>query len=93
MRGARDIAIDLSGQLALKAAQPRYEAFLELAPAQIAGAAKRARPDTLAATLSLWEEARSLANEALSKYLDPRVVTFEMARLVGRIPSSEQQAA
>ena len=91
---ARDIALDLAQQLALKAAQGRYEAFLELAPAYIAEAAKQTPAAALAGSLALWEEARNLAGEALSKYLDPRVVTFDMARLVGRLnPSAQQRAA
>ncbi|MGB3723699.1 MAG: DNA polymerase III subunit delta' [Pacificimonas sp.] len=90
---ARDIALALGQELALKAAQPRYEAFLELASAHLADAAKRAPSSELAATLSLWEDARDLARNALAKSLDPNVVTFQMARLVGHINSERQRAA
>ncbi len=91
--GARDIALSLGQELALKAAQPRFEAFLELAPAYLADAAKHVPPERLAEALSLWEEARDLARNALQKSLDPNVVAFQMARLVGRLNSERQLAA
>ncbi|MGB7404531.1 MAG: AAA family ATPase [Pacificimonas sp.] len=92
-RTARDIALDLAQKLALKAAQPRYEAFLDLAVQLIADSAKAAPPAALEACLSLWDEARDLASDAINKSLDPQVVTFQMARLVGRLPQSESQRA
>ncbi|MHB9878489.1 AAA family ATPase [Pacificimonas sp. ICDLI1SI03] len=90
---ARDLALTLGQRLALKAAQPRFEAFLELAVTHLADAAKRAQPDQLAARLALWDEARTLAGDALAKSLDPSVVAFQIARLVGRLSTAEQRAA
>ncbi|MBV7256930.1 DNA polymerase III subunit delta' [Pacificimonas sp. WHA3] len=90
---SRDLALSLGQKLALKAAQPRYEAFLELATGYLAGAAKRASPDQLEARLALWDEARILASDALAKSLDASVVTFQVARLVGRLTPGERQAA
>ena len=89
----REVALELSSELSRKPAQARYEAFLELVPAHIAEAAKRALPEQLEGTLRLWEEARDLAGQALAKSLDPGVVTFQLARLVGQLNSHERQAA
>ncbi|MEO0500028.1 MAG: DNA polymerase III subunit delta' [Pseudomonadota bacterium] len=91
--GARDIALGLSQELALKAAQPRFEAFLELVPSYLAAAAKRAPPGTLEARLGLWEEAVRLAREAPAKSLDPATSAFRLARLVGRLTDGERDAA
>src|SRR3546814_11933135 len=51
----------LSRSLSLKAAQPRYEAFLELVPAHIAQRARTLTGQPLARALSLWEKARDMA--------------------------------
>src|SRR3546814_20098200 len=56
----------LSRSLSLKAAQPRYEAFLELVPAHIAQRARTLTGQPLARALSLWEKARDLAARARS---------------------------
>jgi DNA polymerase-3 subunit delta' len=71
------LALALAKQLSGKAAQPRYEAFLELVPARLAEAARR-RPGAL----PLWEKAHSLASGALPLQLDPQSVAFELATLV-----------
>jgi DNA polymerase III subunit delta' len=76
-------ALSLARSLAGKTAQPRYEAFLELAPAYLAKAARQRHGAALAHTLSLWERASSLATEALPLSLDPQAVSFELATLVG----------
>ncbi len=71
------LALSLAKTLAAKAAQPRYEAFLEIAPARLAAAA-RTRPSAL----PLWEKAHDLASGALPLQLDPQAVAFELATLV-----------
>lgn len=90
---ARTIALRLSSELARKPAQDRYEAFLDLAPNVLAGAVKTLPPGQLEAGLALWEEAETLARQARQKFLDPGVVTFQLARLVGRFDKDERQAA
>src|SRR3546814_1743646 len=67
----------LSRSLSLKAAQPRYEAFLELVPAHIAQRARTLTGQPLARALSLWEKARDLAASAVPLSLDPQSVVFE----------------
>ncbi|EMD84546.1 DNA polymerase III delta prime subunit [Pacificimonas flava] len=90
---ARSIALRLSSELARKPAQDRYEAFLDLAPNVLAGAVKTLPAPQLEAGLALWEEAETLARQARQKFLDPAVVTFQLARLVGRFDKDERQAA
>ncbi len=74
----------LARTLAPKAAQARYEAFLERAPSRIAAAA-RAGPRDLAATVALWREARDIADRAVHQSLDPQTTVFEIAGLVAKL--------
>src|SRR3546814_5885899 len=84
----------LSRSLSLKAAQPRYEAFLELVPAHIAQRARTLTGQPLARALSLWEKARDLAASAVPLSLDPQSVVFELAGLLAALDnSSEPEAA
>ncbi|MCA3254958.1 MAG: DNA polymerase III subunit delta' [Alphaproteobacteria bacterium] len=73
---------DLARQLAGKAAQPRFEAFLELAPAAIAAAAQRRTGAARAQALAAWDEASRLAAEALPLSLEPQAVAYRLASLV-----------
>lgn len=75
-------ALLLSRSLAAKAATPRYEAFLELAPAAIAHAARDRRGPRLARALALWEKATALAASAVALSLEPQSVAFDLAMLV-----------
>jgi DNA polymerase-3 subunit delta' len=75
----------LARSLALKAAQPRFEAFLERAPAFIASLATRRRGAALEQTIAAWESARSLAASAVPLSLDPQSVTFELGSLVAAL--------
>lgn len=77
--------VALSKTLSLKAAQPRYEAFLELAPAQIAYRAKMMSGGALAHALSLWEKARDLAASAVPLSLDSQSVVFELAGMLAAL--------
>lgn len=79
MRGA------LARQLALKAAQPRYEAFLERAPARIAQSARRTGAASLAPVLALWEEADGLARSALPLSLDTYATVFTLGGILARL--------
>lgn len=69
----------LAKALAIKSARPRYEAFLERAPAFIAQAARSRQGAALGSALNHWEEARRLAGGAVILSLDPGAVVFELA--------------
>lgn len=73
---------DLAQKLALKAAQPRYEAFLARAPSFIAAAARTRRGPALADALIRWEEASRIAAVALPQSLDVQTTVFELAGLI-----------
>lgn len=79
---ARALGLKLSAALAGKAAQPRYEAFLELAPRHIAARARKAEGAALARLLALWESAADLSASAVPLSLDPAAVTVQMAAYV-----------
>ena len=84
----------LAALLSGKAAQARYEAFLELAPAHIAGRARQLSGAALARTLMLWEKARDLAASAVPLSLDPQSVVFELAGMLAALdlqPEPEPQ--
>jgi len=72
----------LARSLSLKASQPRYEAFLERAPARMANEAKRRQGPALDRALTLWAEARDLAASAVPLSLDAQSTTFVLAGLV-----------
>ncbi|MFZ4111122.1 MAG: DNA polymerase III subunit delta' [Polymorphobacter sp.] len=78
----------LARSLAGKANTARYEAFLELAPAMIARAARRRQGTALAQALALWEASTDLAGGAVALSLDPGQVAFDLgikvAALAGR---------
>ena len=75
-------ALTLAKSLAGKAATARYEAFLDLAPAYIAQAAKSRAGPRLARALGLWERATQLGGSAAALSLDPQSVSFELAGLI-----------
>lgn len=82
---ARARGLALGRALAGKAAQARYEAFLDLVPRRLAASARRARGQRLARTIALWEEAQGLAASAPGLSLDPAAVVAELAGLVAGI--------
>jgi DNA polymerase-3 subunit delta' len=69
----------LAKLLSTKAARPRYEAFLERAPAFIARAARTRQGAALGRALDHWEQARHLASGAVILALEPQSVVFELA--------------
>lgn len=84
----------LAQSLALKAAQPRYEAFLARAPSLIAATAKDRRGPALAEALRLWEAATDLAGGATRLSLDPQTVVYELAGMLAALaPAVEDRAA
>lgn len=78
----------LARELSLKAAQPRYEIFLERAPALIAAEARGRTGEALAAAIALWEKARGIAESAVRLSLDPQTTVFELASLVAALARS-----
>ena len=75
----------LAQSLSLKAAQPRYEAFLARAPSLIAAEAKERKGAALAEALRLWERAQSLASSATHLSLEPQSVVFELAGMLATL--------
>jgi DNA polymerase-3 subunit delta' len=80
----------LAQSLALKAAQPRYEAFLARAPSLIAAEAKERRGAALAEALRLWERAQALASSARGLSLDAESVVFELAGMLASLAPREK---
>ena len=69
----------LAQSLSLKAALPRYEAFLGRAPVFIADQARRAEGAQVDAALTAWAKARVLSQIAIPQSLIAETVVFEMA--------------
>ncbi len=74
--------LELAKALGLKAAQPRYEAFLDRAPAFIADAARTRSGPALRSALDAHAAARELAGAAIGLSLDAQATVFEMAGIV-----------
>lgn len=79
------IRAQLAKQLSGRAAQARYEAFIERAPARIATEARQRTGQALADALRLWEEARRIGESAVHLSLDPATTVFELAGLLARL--------
>jgi DNA polymerase-3 subunit delta' len=88
--GDRDNArrIKLGRALAVKAAAPRYQAFLERAPALIAREARQRSGAPLKVALDAHAAARDLAGAALGLSLDAHATVFEMSAIVARLHAS-----
>ena len=78
----------LARALGTKAAQPRYEAFLERAPSFIAAHARARGGEALRVALDAQAAARTLAGSALGLSLDAGATVFEMGGLVARLAPS-----
>jgi DNA polymerase-3 subunit delta' len=78
----------LAQSLALKSAQPRYEAFLARAPSAIAAEARGRRGAALGEALRLWERASGLASSARGLSLEPESVVFELAGMLASLAPS-----
>ena len=77
--------LKLAKALGLKAAQPRYEAFLDRAPAFIADAARIRSGPALRSALDAHAAARELAGAAIGLSLDAQATVFEMAGIVATL--------
>lgn len=77
--------VSLAKSLAPKAAQARYEAFLDRAPAMLAAAAPARHGARLRTALDGYDAARSLAASARALSLEPQATVYEMAGIVARL--------
>lgn len=75
----------LAKLLGAKAAQPRYEAFLERAPGFIAERARTLTGPALREALDAYDAARALAGSAIALSLDAGATVFEMSGLIARL--------
>jgi len=82
----------LARSLALKAAQPRYEAFLERLPTRIALEARRRDGQPLADVVQAWEKARALAGSAVRLSLDAQTTVFELAGMLASLHQNKAQS-
>jgi DNA polymerase-3 subunit delta' len=78
----------LAQSLALKSAQPRYEAFLARAPSLVARIAKERRGAALAEALRLWERAQDIAANARRLSLEPESVAFELGGMLASLAAT-----
>ena len=85
--GDRDNALrsGLADRLALKAAQPRYEAFLRRAPSLIAEHTRKLDATQAHNGVAAWEAASGLAARAIALSLDKQSVVFQMGGLLASI--------
>lgn len=81
----------LGRALAGKSAQPRYEAFLERAPAFLAARARGLSGPALAKALDAQAAARELAGAARGLSLDAQGTVWEMAGLVATLAETPRQ--
>ena len=77
--------VKLMRALSLKAAQPRYEAFLDRVPTFIAEQAPYRSGAGLRTALDAYDEVRRIAASARGLSLDPGTTVFEMAGVVARL--------
>jgi DNA polymerase III subunit delta' len=75
----------LASALALKAAAPRYAAFLELAPALIAREARQKQGSARLRALDAYARARETAAIAPRLSLDPAATTFQMGNILASV--------
>ena len=82
----------LAQSLSLKAAAPRYEAFLARAPTFIVERARAADPHQLPAALAAWDRAVALQQIAIPRSLVAESVVFEMAGYVASLARTDRPA-
>lgn len=90
--GDRDNSLkgELARKLSLKAATPRYRAFLERAPSLIAEQIKSVQVPCSMEMIEKWREAGELASVAIPKALDNQAVIFRLGSLMGDIAQTGQ---
>jgi DNA polymerase III subunit delta' len=80
----------LAESLSLKAAQPRYEAFLRRAPARIAAHARQQSPSDALPAVEAFHAAETLASRAIGLTLDKQAVVFQMGSLLASLQNPKQ---
>lgn len=89
---SNQIKSDLARKLALKAAMPRYQAFLSRAPSLMAQHIKSADNVHSGKAIELWREASDLAAMASPKALDNQAVIFRLGSLMGSLAQRDEHA-
>jgi DNA polymerase III subunit delta' len=82
----------LAEALSLKAAQPRYEAFLRRVPARIAAHARQLPPIEALPSVEAFHAAEQLASRAIGLSLDKQAVVFQMGSLLASLQNPKQPA-
>jgi DNA polymerase III subunit delta' len=82
----------LAETLSLKAAQPRYEAFLRRVPARIAAHARQQAPANVLPAVEAFHAAEELAARAIGLSLDKQAVVFQMGSLLASLQNPKQPA-
>ena len=80
---------NLAEKLSLKAAQPRYEAFLRRVPARIAAFARTQPPANVMPAIEAFHAAETLAARAIGISLDKQAVVFQMGSLLASLQNSK----
>jgi DNA polymerase-3 subunit delta' len=83
----------LAQALSLKAAQPRFAAFLSRVPARIAAEARGRRGAALPEAIALWERAVALSGAAQRLSLDIPSTVFELAGMLAALAPEEGKRA
>lgn len=89
---SNQIKSDLARKLSLKAATPRYQAFLARAPSLMAQHIKSAGNKSSGNAIELWREASDLAAMASPKALDSQAVIFRLGSLMGSLAQQDEHA-
>lgn len=89
---SNQIKSDLARKLSLKAATPRYQAFLSRAPSLMAQHIKSANDKLGVDAIELWREASELAAMASPKALDNQAVIFRLGSLMGSLAQQDKRA-
>lgn len=83
----------LADELALKAAQQRYEAFLRRVPARIAEEARLSNAASGQSMADAWAAANALAGRAIALTLDKQSVVMQMGSLLASLRTNTATAA
>jgi len=89
---SNQIKSDLARKLSLKAATPRYQAFLSRAPSLMAQHIKSSDSVNSGKAIELWREASDLASMASPKALDNQAVIFRLGSLMGSLAQRDERA-
>lgn len=82
---------ELAKKLALKAATPRYRAFLARAPSLMAQRIRLLDKNIQLPAIEKWREASDLAAMAIPKALDNQAVVFQLGSLMGSLADQESR--